>query len=202
METWTVVTFGDRSEEFVGEEVYNVMLPFVTLEPASVTTLDKRVEYYVNPCYVCDSLPECLYVRLTIDQEPCKLSVVAYHDSLLPKYSIQRSGIMEVDYNMISVSVHRITRNSTHLLPDTRFSDVAYIISETSSDFEAWGHRCRYILQKKQLCPLKTDSDGLYFDKDPVYKIELWIDGLVEKTTLLDIVRASSPRPLRGYFNV
>ena len=138
METWTVVTLGDRSEEFVGQDVYNIMLPFVTLEPSTSTTkLGQRVEYCVNPCYVCDSLPECLYVRLTVDSEPCKLSVVAYHDSLIPKYTIQRSGIMEVDYNMISVSVHRITRNSTHLLPDTRFSDVAYVISETASDFEA-----------------------------------------------------------------
>lgn len=202
METWTVVTLGDRSEEFVGKDVYDIMLPFVTLEPSSATTLEQRVEYYVNPSYVCDPLPECQYVRITVDREPCKLSVVSYHDSLIPKYTIRRTGIMEVDYNMISVAVHRITRNSTHLLPDTRFSDVAYVVSETASDFEAWGHQCRFILQEKQLCPIRMDSGGLYFDKEPVYVTELWINGLVDKTTLLDIIKASSPRPLRGHFNV
>lgn len=202
METWTVVTFGNRSEEFVGQDVYNIMLPFITLEPSSVTILDQRVEYYVNPYYACDSLPECLFVKITVDQEPCKLGVVAYHDSLVPKYNIKRSGIMDTDYDMISVSVHRITRNSTHLLPEAKFSDVAYIISETSSDFEAWGYKCRFVLQEKQLCPLRTDKQSLYFDKDPVYKIELWISGIIDKKELLTIVKAASPRPLRGYFNV
>jgi len=200
MKTWTVATLGSNSDEFVGEDIYDLMLMFTSLQPACSETLKERVEYRVNPIYICNPSPECMYGSLLVDPIFNLVKASTYHSLGYDPVSIRRSGILEKDYNRLTISHVGVIDNDIRMDPKSLYSDVSYIESYTINSFLAWERECKYILQKKRMCPLRTENNSLAFRERHVCQVELWIDGFADRDLVLQIVKTSSPNPLKQYF--
>jgi hypothetical protein len=202
MKPWTVATFGSDSDEFVGEDIYDLMLMFSSLQPAESQSFKDRVEYRINPSYICNPSPNCRYASLLVDPVFHKVKATTYHCLGYEPLNIKRSGLLAKDYNNLTISVYGVIDNDIRLDPKSLYSDVSYIESYTINSFLAWERNCRYILQKKRMCPLRTENNSLAFREKYVYQVELWIEGFADRELVLQIIKSSCPRPLQGYFLV
>lgn len=200
MKIWTIATLGKNSDEFVGEDIYELMLMFTSFQPAETKFLRDRIEYRVNPIYLCNPPENCRYASLLVDPSFNKVAATTYQSLGQEPYHIKRSGVFQDEYDTVTVSVTGVSENNIRLDPQSQYSDVSYIESYTINSFIAWGKNCQYVLQKKRMCPLRTENNSLSFQERDVYQVELWIEGIAEKSLILQILKSSCPHPLQGYF--
>jgi hypothetical protein len=150
--------------------------------------------------YLCNPSSECLYGSLLVDPIFNLVKASTYHSLGYNPITIRRSGILDKDYNTLTISYLGIMDNDIRMDPKSLYSDVAYIESYTINSFVAWERNCKYILQKKRMCPFRTENNSLSFQERHVYQVELWIEGLADRDLVLQIMKTSSPDPLKQYF--
>lgn len=200
MSSWTLIRFRNDRNEFVTETFYNLALSFACLPPSQIEDHGHHINFHVAPTYIHNYPEDCMETDILVTPDMSKMKTITflrdptYKDMNRYSCKINEDTIFELECRVCNV----IT-NGIRLCEDAKYSDISFLDEYIVASYVAWERRCHLQFKRHSYCPIESLTNPvLYFVKEPVHEIILWIEGVPDRGTIFNIINASLPQSLRG----